>query len=137
MCMEVRTVVRERVLSKRFATKSVFGGDVERKGTGDVDRCRVVAVGSVGRGSRGGYRERIPPGAREKSNHVGRGVLRSCTNLVLEHSFFAVPEQILVVSSIENIQEGTIWMALPLVEIVVAEVAEIAEDKSRVHVYFS
>ena len=65
---------------------------------------------------------------------VGRGVLRSCTNLVLEHSLFAVPEQILVVSSIENIQEGTIWMALPLVEIVVAEVAEVAEDKSRVHV---
>ena len=55
MCMEVRTVVRERVLSKRFATKSVFGGDVERKGTGDVERCRVVAVGSVGRGRRGGY----------------------------------------------------------------------------------
>ena len=132
--MEVRTVVWERILSKRFAAKSIFGGDVERKGTGDVDRCRVVAVGSVGRGSRGGYRERIPPGSREKSNHVGRGVLRSCTNLVLEHSFLAVPEQILVVSSIENIQEGTIWMALPLVEIVVAE---IAEDKSRVHVYFS
>ena len=70
-----------------------------------------------------------------KQKHiVSRGVLRSCTNLVLEHSLFAVPEQILVVSSIENIQEGTIWMALPLVEIVVAEVAEIAEDKSRVHV---
>ena len=65
---------------------------------------------------------------------VGRGVLQSCTNLVLEHCFLAVPVQILVVSSIENIQEGTIWMALPLVEIVVAE---IAKDKSRVHVYFS
>ena len=131
--MEVRTVVRERVLSKRFATKSVFGGDVERKGTGDVDRCRVVAVGSVGRGSRGGYRERIPPGVREKSNHVGRGILRSCTNIVLEHSFLAVPVQILVVSSIENVQEGTIWMALPLVEIVIVEVVKVTEDKSRVH----
>ena len=131
--MKVGALVRERILSKRFATKAVFGGDVERKETGDVDRCRVVAVGSVGRGSCGGYRERIAPGAREKSNHVGRGVLRSCTNLVLEHSFFAVPEQILVVSSIENIQEGAIWVALPLVEIVDAE---IAEDKFRVHVDF-
>ena len=55
MGMKVGAVVRERILSKRFATKAVFGGDVERKGTGDVERCRVVAVGSVGRGRRGGY----------------------------------------------------------------------------------
>ena len=60
-----KSVVRERVLSKRFATKSVFGGDVERKGTGDVDRCRLVAVSSVGRGSPVGYRERIHRGSRE------------------------------------------------------------------------
>ena len=65
---------------------------------------------------------------------VGRGVLRSCTNLVLEHSLFAMPEQILIASSIENVQEGTIWMALPLVEIVIVEVVEVTEDKSRVHV---
>ena len=65
---------------------------------------------------------------------VGRGVLRSCTNLMLKHSLLTMPVQVLVVSSIENIQEGAIWMTLPLVEIVVGE---IAKDKFRVHLYFS
>ena len=64
---------------------------------------------------------------------IGRGVLRSCTNFILKHSFLAMPEQILITSSIENVQEGTVWMALPLVEIVIFEVVEVTEDKSGVH----
>ena len=64
---------------------------------------------------------------------VGRGVLRSCTNLMLKHSLLTMPVQVLVVSSIENIQEGAMWVVLPLVEIVVVE---IAEDKFRIHVDF-
>ena len=48
--MEVRAVLWKRVLSKWFAAKRIFDGEVQSKGTLDVPSSRVVAVSSVSRG---------------------------------------------------------------------------------------
>ena len=61
--MKVGAVIGKRVLSDGFVGKRIFGKEVRSEGTGDVPKSRVVAVGSVGRGTLERNIERINRGS--------------------------------------------------------------------------
>ena len=131
--MKVGAVIGKRVLSNGFVGKRIFDGEVQCKGTWDIPRSRVVAVGGVGRGRVERNMERITRGSWIKSNHIGRGVFSCCSKFLLEHPFLAIPEHVVTISPIKNLKEGATWVALSFVEVLMIEVTK---NELGIHVDF-